>query len=245
MDTWQKNGFLKISGFFTPEDISFCKEWISEIQQWPDDKERWMHHYETTPVGVRLSRTENVVPYHKPLRDFLTRGKVIDAISALLGEPAVLYKEKINYKYPGGGSYAAHQDAPAYHPVSRHVTCLIAIDPVTKDNGCLYFSPYPEGHVLLPLDEKGCIPEKRADEMEWEPAESNPADIWFFHSYTPHWSGPNHTDQARRILYVTYNALSEGDLREAYYADKREKLKRNTERISLIGHFRGSTVVKS
>ena len=38
-------------------------------------------------------------------------GRVIEAVGELLGEPAVLYKEKINYKYPGGGGYAAHQEA--------------------------------------------------------------------------------------------------------------------------------------
>jgi len=30
-------------------------------------------------------------------------------MSELFGEPAVLFKEKINYKYPGTGAYPAHK----------------------------------------------------------------------------------------------------------------------------------------
>lgn len=41
----------------------------------------------------------------------------MDAASAALGEQAVLFKEKINYKQPGGAGYAAHQGS---HPV-----CLV------------------------------------------------------------------------------------------------------------------------
>ena len=50
---------------------------------------------------------------------------------------------------------------------------------------------------------------------------TNPGDAIFFDSYAPHRSGPNMTDEKRRVLYVTYNAASEGDNRKKYFADKR------------------------
>ena len=66
--------------------------------------------------------------------------------------------------------------------------------------------------------------------------------MWF-HSHTPHRSGPNTSPTSRRALYLTYNAASLGDLHEAYYRDKRAALSAAdagaTQRISLIGHFRG------
>ena len=72
-----------------------------------------MHHREQTSLGdVQLSRTENFVPFHADMRRLLTEGTLIEAVGQLMGQPAVLYKEKINYKHPGGGGYAAHQDAP-------------------------------------------------------------------------------------------------------------------------------------
>jgi hypothetical protein len=44
--------------------------------------------------------------------------------------------------------------------------------------------------------------------------------VIFFDSYVPHASGPNLTQTARRILYLTYNLASAGDHRAQYFADK-------------------------
>ena len=129
---WKTSGYLKIPGFFSIEEVNDLQAWVSEISDWEPTRDKWMHHYESTPGGPRLSRSENFVPYHTDLRATVTDGKVLDVVSGLMDEPAVLYKEKINYKYPGGGGYAAHQDAPAYEFIDYHITCLISVDPATS-----------------------------------------------------------------------------------------------------------------
>ena len=108
------------------------------------------------------------------MEKLLTGGKVLDIVSELMGEPAVLYKEKINYKYPGGGGYAPHQDAPAYEFVTFHITCLISVDPATPESGCLSFSPGQYEKGFIALDEKGCIAEEVASEMEWVEVPTEP-----------------------------------------------------------------------
>ena len=70
--------------------------------------------------------------------------------------------------------------------------------------------------------------------------------LWF-HSRTPHRSGPNTSPHARRALYPTYNAWSEGDLREDYYRRKLEEFASHDAdgervRVSLIGDFQGRPV---
>ena len=74
------------------------RAWVDEIMAWPDDGGPWIHYREMTDSGPQLCRTENFVPYHEGIRALLTEGSMLEAASALLGEPAVLYKEKINYK---------------------------------------------------------------------------------------------------------------------------------------------------
>ena len=243
---WKDNNYLKISGLFSDEEVAALQGWVKDIEGWKPTHDKWMHHFEATPDGTRLSRSENFVPYHAGLKQLLTGGKVLDVVSELMGEPAVLYKEKINYKYPGGGGYAAHQDAPAYEFVKFHITCLISVDAATPENGCLSFSPGQYEKGFIALDEKGCIAEEVASEMEWVEVPTEPGDILLFGSYIPHKSGENRSNQPRRIVYVTYNALSEGDWRERYYEDKRQ-LFRNTQKIAQrrqvksakLGIFRG------
>ena len=50
----------------------------------------------------------------------------------------------------------------------------------------------------------------------------------------------------RRALYPTYNALREGDLRDAYYREKLDRMARNSVgehvQVSLIGDFQGRPV---
>jgi ectoine hydroxylase-related dioxygenase (phytanoyl-CoA dioxygenase family) len=49
-----------------------------------------------------------------------------------------------------------------------------------------------------------------------------PGDIAVFSGYTPHRSGPNRSSQWRRLLYLSYNAVSDGgEQRDRHYAEFR------------------------
>lgn len=246
---WENNGYLKISGFFDSEEVNALQIWVSEISSWEPTENKWMHHYESTSEGARLSRSENFVPYHTDIRNTVTSGKVLDVVSELMTEPAVLYKEKINYKYSGGGGYAAHQDAPAYEFVDYHITCLISVDSATPESGCLYFAPGKHQEGFIALDEKGCISPETAASMKWVAVPTDPGDILLFGSYIPHKSPANRSNEPRRIIYLTYNAKSQGDWREQYYADKRQAFtqyakdgSKRDKQISKIAHFQGKVV---
>lgn len=246
---WKNNGYLKLPAFLKKNEVSAIQTWVSEISSWKPTEDKWMHHYESTENGIRLSRSENFVPYHTNLKDLITNGKVIDVVSELMSETAILYKEKINYKYPGGGGYAAHQDAPAYEFIDYHITCLISVDAATIENGCLYFASGRHNEGFIALDENGCISPNIADTMNWVAVPTEPGDILLFGSYIPHKSPPNLSDEPRRIIYLTYNAKSQGDWRERYYADKRmafaqyanDGSNRDTQ-ISKIAHFQGKVI---
>ena len=249
-NTWETNGYLRISGFFSESEVAALRRWVAEIESREQDSQRWMHHYESVSDGTRLSRTENFVPYHEGMKSTLTAGKVTDAISELMGGPAALYKEKINYKYPGGGGYAPHQDAPAYEFVSNHTTCLISIDEATAENGCLYFSPGRHREGMIALDADGCIAPDVAKGMDWVAAPTQPGDVLLFSSYIPHKSDANGSNLPRRIIYAVYNSLSEGDWRDKYYEDKRQAFSQyatedsgRSGQISKIAHFQGRTVL--
>lgn len=163
----------------------------------------------------------------------------------LLGEEARLYKEKINYKLAGGAGYAPHQDAPAYPFIDAHVSCMIAVDDADAENGCLEVVGGCFDRVLS-MNEVGCIDDSVVATLEWTSAPVRSGQTLWFHSRTPHRSGPNRTDRDRRALYPTYNALSEGDLRDEYYRTKlalmAERSVGKNVQVSLIGDFQGRPV---
>ena len=219
--------------------------WVQEIQNLPDTGP-WLHYRELTEHGPKLCRTEYFTPSHEGFRKFLTQGAMVNTASSLLGEQAVLYKEKINYKLVGGAGYSPHQDAPAYRFVDIHLSCMVAVDDATIENGCLEVVSGMHREIL-PMDDEGCIAQHVVDAMEWFPVELRAGQTLWFHSRTPHRSGDNNSKRDRRALYPTYNALSEGDLREPYYAQKLQEFQdlKNTGRkvrVSLINDFRGRPV---
>lgn len=218
--------------------------WADEVAALPETT-GVLQHREQTDAGPRLCRSEHFVEVHAGMRDLLTTGTLLEVATALLDEPAVLYKEKLNHKLPGGAGYSPHQDAPAYPLVSHHVSAMIAIDDADADNGGL---EVVSGcfDTALPMDDRGCIDARTARALQWEPVTVPAGTTLWFHSGTPHRSGPNRSSRPRRALYPTYNAAREGDRRDEYYSVKAAAFAaRGTDAramVSLIGDFEGRSV---
>lgn len=242
---FRRTGWL-LTETLDADGVEQLRGWMDDIATWPVDGQGWMHHHEMTDDGPKLCRSENLVPFHDGLRELLTTGSLLSVASALLGSPAVLYKEKVNYKLPGGAGYAPHQDAPAYPFIDAHVSCMVAIDDATPDNGCLEVVS-GHHHELLEMDDAGCVAPAVVESLTWDVVPVRAGQTLWFHSRTPHRSGPNTSPHARRALYPTYNALVEGDLREDYYRRKLDEFASRDAaegrvRVSLIGDFQGRPV---
>jgi ectoine hydroxylase-related dioxygenase (phytanoyl-CoA dioxygenase family) len=238
--TWEKDGIVLIEDAFRGDALARLQQWVTELEQMPGTATELLQYDEKTPSGdSRRCRTENFVPYHEGLRNLITTGQIPQLVGELLGEEARLYKEKINYKAPGGAGFAPHQDAPAYPFVQQTVACMVAVDEATLENGCLEIVRGSHQKQLT-TDENGCIATVVAEKLKWEPLPVRAGSLLFFHCYVPHRSGSNTSEHKRRAIYLTYNGASDGDLRADYYAAKIPELAANPERFSLIGHFTGS-----
>jgi hypothetical protein len=227
------------------EQTRLLQQWVQEVDNWEVDG-TFLRHEEMTSEGPKVARIEYFTHIHQGLGEFLAGGQMLKDASALLGEQVVLYKEKINFKLSGGAGWSPHQDAPAYPFIRTHISCMVAVDDATIENGCLEVVSHAH-EELLPQDEKGCIRADIVDTMTWEPVELRAGQTLWFHSRTPHQSGDNLSQRNRRALYPTYNALSEGDLRQEYYEEKMKAFMEmkeggETVRVSLVDDFRGIPV---
>ncbi|MEY2958331.1 MAG: hypothetical protein RLZZ01_899 [Actinomycetota bacterium] len=243
IDDWSRDGFLHVPGFLRDAALDEVLEVVDEIGRRADGDRELIQHYELTEHGVQICRSEHLIEGHPVLRSLLTDGTMQEMAGSLLGEPAVLYKEKINYKLPGGAGFAPHQDAPAYPFIDVHTTCMVALDDSTIDNGCLEVVSGRHGEVL-PMDDEGCIRDHLVEDMTWTPVPVAAGDLLWFHSRAPHRSGANTSILRRRAMFCTYNAASQGDLRDAYYAEKLAVFANSAAgertRVSLIGDFQGA-----
>jgi ectoine hydroxylase-related dioxygenase (phytanoyl-CoA dioxygenase family) len=246
LDSWRRDGFLVLRGALDTARMAEVRAWVDEITSWAHEDGPGLHHFEQTDAGPAIARSEDLIGHHAGVRALLTEGLLPAHCGALFGEPAVLYKEKINYKQPGGGGFAPHQDAPAYRFVDHHISVMVPLDPATQASGCLWVAPEFEPGVSLPMEGIRGLRDDVVDALEWQPVELEPGDLLWFDSYLPHRSDTNTTSTARRAFYLTYNAASAGDFRTTYYDDKLATFEGVEEgdraRLSITDDFLGRPV---
>lgn len=223
IEFFREQGYVVVPGLFSKSEIGPVTQWVEEVEAWPETAGKWMMYFEQTEDKQRLlNRIENMLPYHEQFNALAAGEKMQGACSQLFGEPATLFKDKINFKKPGGGGFESHQDVQAGWAkyADLHITVLINIDKTTIENGCLEMAGGFHNRGLLG-DEWTPLDDANIGELKYEKIEAEPGDAVFFDSYAPHRSEPNRSNSPRRVLYYTYNAASAGDHIAQYYADKR------------------------
>jgi len=231
IESFERDGFVIVPGLFAGQ-AGLLQQWATELAALPEEPGRqWVYHEPSRldPEISLISRIEYISPFHE---GFATLAEVLKApVAQLLGEPAMLFKEKVNYKMPGGDGFRPHQDAQAgwERYADYFVSVMVCIDEATIENGCLQFATgdYPRHSVVREWEP---LTDEDMAGLEWKHYPTRPGDVAFFDSYVPHGSEPNLTEQTRRLYFATYNRASAGDHLQAYYADKHRSYPPDIER---------------
>jgi hypothetical protein len=225
-------------------ELDALHEWATEIEAWPAGSHRWGHYAERTPSGDVICRTENVSACHGGI-DAVVGGPLHHVAEAELGVDTVAFKDKINFKQPGGAGFSPHQDLAAYPGASRVMSVLLAIDACTLESGCLWIAAGVD--ELLPTDARGVVAPDVASTLPWSPAELAPGDAVCVAGLTPHYSEANRSLTPRRVLVASYASAQDGYDRDRYYAARSREMAlasaRDAQfRISTLADFEGIEV---
>jgi hypothetical protein len=218
--------------------------WCRTVEAWPAGSHRWGHYAEQTASGPAICRTENVSACHPGVEE-LVDGPLADLASRAAGEQVAAFKDKINYKQPGGAGFRPHQDRRAYPGAETVVSVLLAIDECDRESGCLWMAD--DVGELLAVDDRGVVRADVAEELVWEAAELAPGEVVVIHGLAPHFSDANRSARPRRVLVASYAPVREGYRREHYYRARGEAMETATARdaryrISTLADFDGVEV---
>lgn len=228
VELFHRRGYCVRPAFFDAAEVAALATYLDSLRDARPLPGAEACYWERSPLTGEslLVRAEHIVGPHNPaMTRLLLAPKVTDALTRLLGEPPVLFKEKVNYKLPGCRADKLHQDqAAGWNAYADFfVTMAIVVDANRRDNAALSFLKTGDYERALMGPEWEPL---KHDDPPWEPAadyellEAAPGDVVFFDSYVPHGSPPNTSDRQRRNVYLTFNRRSAGDLRERYYRDK-------------------------
>lgn len=145
------------------------------------------------------------------LRRFLFSDTMADICRATLGDDAYLFWEQ--YVIKAGDpetSFAWHQDSGYVHEDHNpYLTCWIALDDVTEENGSVYLLPYSRSGIRSYVKH---IPDPRVHDRVCYfgsdpglPVAVPAGSIVCFSSVVIHRSGPNLTDRLRRVYIAQYS----------------------------------------
>jgi ectoine hydroxylase-related dioxygenase (phytanoyl-CoA dioxygenase family) len=125
------------------------------------------------------------------------------------------------------------------------LSILVAIDDCSVESGCLWLANGVR--EVLPVDDRGVVSADAAQYLEWFSAELVAGDAVCIDGLAPHYSEANRGDAPRRVLVASYAPTSEGYTRAHYYAQRRDRMRAETERdgrfrISTLADFEGAEV---
>lgn len=144
--------------------------------------------------------------------------RLVDPMEQICGGEVYHYHHKMNMKEPKvGGAWEWHQDYGYWYNngclFPHMASCFIAVDPNTKENGCLqvirgshHMGRIEHGKVAGQTGADQERVAKALEQMELVYCELDPGDALFFHSNLLHRSDANTSENPRWTLICCYNA---------------------------------------
>jgi ectoine hydroxylase-related dioxygenase (phytanoyl-CoA dioxygenase family) len=211
VQSFREDGFFVLEKVVSAHDLQALR---SECQRFIDHRDAEMDRLGVDTLDLdHRGRRYFVHAYNQSLavRQFLASDLMIQIARAALGETVYLFNEQYVVKAAERGmKFSWHQDSGFIeYPHVPYLTCWIALDDVTEDNGTVYLLPYsragtravgpPVRHEAT-HDLVGYFGDDPGD-----PVIAPAGSIACFSSTVLHRSGPNTTGQTRRIYLAQYS----------------------------------------
>ena len=213
---WTRNGYLvHDQPLLSPAEVEALGQRIKDIasgklRHVPEE----MFRFEKTAKAgesahdQRYDTVRNIAFVHRYddlVLALCKSARILDIVEGLLGPDIKLYTDQFFMKPPFHGTPQEwHQDSETwkFFAPHDHVTCWIAIDEATVENGYLHYIPgsHKWGYV-----DGGHVPNLVAQLKQREVVvPRRPGYAAFHHSLTLHYTGPNRTPHRRRGVAIHY-----------------------------------------
>lgn len=221
---FERDGYAIVRGLLDEEEAALLQQ-VTQVEIGPAAG-AWSRRDAAglaTRLSVRNELSEDV--YSALVRS----RRVVSAMERVLGGEVYHYHHKLMIKDAGGGgAWEWHQDYGYWYENGclrpDMGSCLVAISPCTRENGCLQV--VPGSHRLGRLDHARVSEQAGADPSRVAAilgrtapvhAEMEPGDGLFFHCNTLHRSDANRSDAPRLSVIACYNTRENDPVREHHH----------------------------
>jgi hypothetical protein len=221
---FQKDGYLIIRGLFDAEEADILRE-TAKTESAFEEKAYDLDDGEGGQQRLVLWNSAG-----EDLWGAIARSeRIVNTMEQLFDDEVYHYHSKMSIKQPRtGGAWSWHQDYGYWYQngclYPDMGSAFIAVDPNTKENGCLQVlkGSHKLGRVEHGRfgDQTGADPERveeAAKVMELVFVELDPGDTLFFHSNLLHRSDQNTSEHPRWSLICCYNTRHNNPFKESHH----------------------------
>jgi len=215
VQAYERDGFVIVDDVFNPEEVRTLLDQVGpggkvakHTSNMPDADGR------SSKLALWMDTDGDVFGAVSVSPRIVTRARM------LLREDVYHWHSKVMLKEARtGGAWEWHQDYGYWYgdgcPYPRMVSCMLALDTATKENGCL--KVIPGSHLLGRLDHGKRAGQAGADvervalieqKLGVRYCEAKAGSVLFFHANLLHASEANLSDFPRRAYICCYNAFS-------------------------------------
>jgi ectoine hydroxylase-related dioxygenase (phytanoyl-CoA dioxygenase family) len=224
-----REGFLIVRNVIQPDHLDILRAECARLWQSVDITEsnrriQWRMRLDGGKTADRIDPVLDISPTFLAI----AQGKsIIEPVAQLLRcSDAVVFKGKLISKWPQTAGYGMHQDYSYWRNYTEaaadcFLTALIAVDCFDADNGALEFFPrLHHQHIPPPSGNPNDADENHINLSTRALALMEPGDVAYFHSLTPHRSGPNRSRHSRQSLFLSFVTAEHDDMAERYYSGR-------------------------
>jgi ectoine hydroxylase len=224
LQAYHRDGYVVVKGMFDSEEIELLRRAAKQ------DRALDEHSFAKADGEggeVRLSLWNH--PGDGIYGMFARCRSVVDSAEKLLGGEVYHYHSKMVMKEPRvGGAWAWHQDYGYWYQngllFPLLASCFIAVDPSTRENGCLQVirGSHDLGRIEHGLTgAQAGADQARVDEilkrLPLDYVEMDAGDAVFFHSNLLHRSDQNKSEKPRWSLICCYNAARNDPYKDSHH----------------------------
>lgn len=224
LEAYREDGYVVKRGLFSAEEIELLAE-VARNDHALDQAATALDDGEGNRVRLSLWNHPGDGIYGM----FARCRRIVDSVEQLIEGEVYHYHSKMILKDARtGGAWAWHQDYGYWYQngllFPDLCSVMIAVDPATKENGCLQLlrGSHKMGRVnhILSGEQAGADRERVAEArkvLDLVYCEMEPGDTVFFHANTLHASGANHSENSRWAMICCYNAASNNPFKESHH----------------------------
>ena len=214
-DYFSENGYLVVEELISQDEVSYYSELYNSFLDNTINSEGFRSDLsgDTEKKGEKI--TQIMVP-GRLFPELLQKSfhiRSLQIAKELLGDDMELDFDMLINKAPHTNTITPwHQDAAYWidMPDLRAVSCWLAIDQASKDNGCMWYTPRSHHSQIIhhtQIGEKGAL-KCEGSEKGSVCVELNSGSCVFHHGRTLHYSRGNSTNNNRRAMITNFRPVA-------------------------------------